>query len=148
MAGGGDIPLRVAKAAREEGRELHIFGLSGAADRRIEKFPHHWINFGHIGRILSVSREKNCTDLVIVGAVRRPRLKDLRIDFGALVNLPSLFGWTVGGDPSILTGIIQFFESKGFRVVGARSVLRPLLRSSFAVKPEEIGSSTDAAAGN
>lgn len=141
IAGGGDIPLTVAKAAREEGRELHIFGLSGAADRRIEKFPHHWINFGHIGRILTVSREKNCTDLVIVGAVRRPRLKDLRIDFGALVNLPSLFGWTVGGDNSVLTGIIHFFESKGFRVVGAHEIAPDLIAGETVFTKKKPGKS-------
>lgn len=127
IAGGGDVPLDVAAAAQAQGRPLHVFALNGAADQRIEQYPHHWINFGHIGRILSVSRAKNCTDLVIVGAVRRPRLKDLRIDFGALINLPSLFGWTVGGDNSILTGIIQFFESKGFRVIGAHEVAPDLL---------------------
>ncbi len=127
IAGGGDIPIAVARAAQAAGRPLHIFGITGAADRSIESFPHDWINFGHIGKILSVSRAKNCREMVIVGAVRRPRFRDLRIDFGALMNLPSLFGWTVGGDNSVLTGIIRFFESKGFTVVGAHEIAPELL---------------------
>lgn len=127
IAGGGDMPLAVARAAQASGRELHVFAITGAADQGVEAFPHSWINFGHIGRILSVSRAKNCRELVIVGAVRRPRLRDLRIDFGALVNLPSLFGWTVGGDNSVLTGIIHFFESKGFTVVGAHDIAPELI---------------------
>lgn len=127
IAGGGDIPITVAEAARAAGRPLHIFGITGAADPSIEAFPHDWINFGHIGKVLSVSKAKNCRELVIVGAVKRPRFKDLRIDFGALINLPSLFGWTVGGDNSVLTGIIHFFESKGFTVVGAHDIAPELL---------------------
>lgn len=149
IAGGGNIPLTVAKAAQAEGRTLHIFALTGAADPAIEQYPHHWINFGHIGRILSVSKEKNCTDLVIVGAVRRPQLRDLRIDFGAFLNLPSLFGWTVGGDNSVLTGIIHFFESKGFKVFGAHEVAPELIAGetiSTRRKPGKVDT-TDIAIG-
>ena len=127
IAGGGEIPLTVAEAAQAQGRPLHIFGLVGVADPGIENYPHNWINFGHIGKILSVSKAKKCTDLVIVGAVRRPQLKDLRFDLGGVLNLPYLFGWTVGGDNSVLTGIIRFFESKGLRVIGAHEVAPGLI---------------------
>jgi len=127
IAGAGSMPISVAQAAASAGRPIHIFGISGAADRAIEAFPHSWINFGHIGKILSVSRAKNLNEMVIVGAVRRPNFRDIRLDFGALVNLPSLFGWTVGGDNSVLAGIIGFFESKGFTVVGAHEIAPKLL---------------------
>jgi len=127
IAGGGEMPLSVAQAATSAGRPIHIFGISGSADHGIEQFPHSWINFGHIGKILSVSRAKNLNEMVIVGAVKRPAFRDLRIDFGALLNLPSLFGWTVGGDNSVLAGIIGFFESKGFTVVGAHEIAPKLL---------------------
>lgn len=139
IAGGGNIPLTVAEAAIRDGRELHIFGLTGAASPAIERYPHHWINFGHIGRILSVSKEKNCTDLVIVGAVRRPQMRDLRIDFGAFLNLPSLFGWTVGGDNSVLTGIIHFFESKGFKVFGAHEIAPELIAGESTFTHKKAG---------
>lgn len=139
IAGGGNIPLTVAKAAQNSGRDVHIFGLTDAASPDIEQYPHHWINFGHIGRILSVSRQKNCTDLVIVGAARRPRLRDLRIDFGAFINLPSLFGWTVGGDDSVLTGIIHFFESKGLKVFGAHEIAPELIAGDSAFTRKKPG---------
>lgn len=127
IAGGGEMPLSVAQAAASAGRPIHIFGISGNADRGIEEFPHSWINFAHIGKILSVSRAKNFHELVIVGAVKRPVFRDLRPDFGAIINLPGLLGWTVGGDNSVLAGIIGFFESKGFTVVGAHEIAPNLL---------------------
>lgn len=127
IAGSGAMPLRVANAAISAGRSIHIFGIRGVTDPGIEKFPHSWINFGHIGKVLSVSKTANCREMVIVGGVRRPRLSELRIDFGALVNLPSLLGWLAGGDNSVLTGIIGFFESKGFRVVGAHEIAPELI---------------------
>jgi len=127
IAGGGSMPLSVAQAATSAGRPIHIFGISGNADSAIESFPHSWINFGHIGKILSVSRAKNINEMVIVGAVKRPEFRDLRPDFGALINLPALLGWTVGGDNSVLAGIIGFLESKGFTVVGAHEIAPKLL---------------------
>lgn len=127
IAGGGKLPLTVAEAATSVGRPIHIFALKGAADPEIESFSHTWINFGHIGKILSVSRARNCREMVIAGTVRRPRFTDLRLDYGALLNLPSLFGWVSGGDNSILTGIIGFFESKGFKVLGAHEIAPELV---------------------
>ncbi|GAB4231025.1 MAG: UDP-2,3-diacylglucosamine diphosphatase LpxI [Methyloligellaceae bacterium] len=127
IAGGGTMPVAVAEAARAAGRHVHIFGISGAAGPEIEKFPHSWINFGHIGKILSVARAEDCRDMVIVGGVRRPRFADLRLDLGAVLNLPFILGWVVGGDNSVLSGIIRFFESKGFRVVGAHEIAPDLI---------------------
>jgi DUF1009 family protein len=143
IAGGGEMPLTVARAAEAQGRDVHIFGISGTADRRIESYPHDWINFGHIGRILSVSRRKNCKQMVIVGSVRRPRLSDLRFDLGALVNLRSLFDWTVGGDNSVLTGIIRFFESKGFTVIGAHDIAPELLAKREVLTRRKPGKSDE-----
>ncbi|GBE43178.1 hypothetical protein BMS3Bbin10_01254 [bacterium BMS3Bbin10] len=121
------MPLKVANAATSAGRAVHIFALRGAAEPEIENFSHTWINFGHIGKILSVSKAENCGEMVIVGSARRPRLADLRIDFGALWSLPSLLGLMAGGDNSVLTGIIEFFESKGFKVLGAHEIAPELM---------------------
>jgi len=144
IAGGGGIPLSVATAATAAGRNVHIFGIMGAADAEIEEFPHSWINFGHIGKILSVSKQNDCREMVIVGWVRRPKLADLRIDFGAFVNLPSLFGWTVGGDNSVLTGIIGFFESKGFKVVGAHEIAPDLIAGKGVFSKKRPGKTDQA----
>lgn len=121
------MPLRVANAATSAGRSVHIFALRGAAEPEIENFSHTWINFGHIGKILSVSKAENCGEMVIVGSARRPRLADLRIDFGALCSFPTLLGLMAGGDNSVLSGIIEFFESKGFKVLGAHEIAPELM---------------------
>lgn len=127
IAGGGKLPLTIAEAAISVGRPVHIFALRGAAGPEIEKFSHSWVNFGQIGRVLSVSKAENFREMVIVGTVRRPKFSDLRIDLGALLNLPALLRWVTGGDNSVLTGIIGFFESKGFKVLGAHEIVPELM---------------------
>lgn len=127
IAGGGEMPLTVARAALAAGRPIHIFGIGGAAKQAIERFPHSWISFGTIGHVLRVTRKINCREVVIVGGVKRPKWWTVRLDWGGIVNIPALLSWTVGGDNSILSGIVGFIESKGLKIVGAHEIAPELV---------------------
>jgi len=127
IAGAGTMPLAVAEAARAAGRSVHVIAIEGAAEETVETYPHTWVNFGEIGLMLKALKKQNCGELVIIGGVRRPKLNDLRIDVGALANLPAILSALVGGDNSVLSGIVEFFESKGFHVVGAEEIAPGLI---------------------
>ncbi len=127
IAGSGVVPLTIAEAAAARGQPVYIFGIQGAADKAIETYPHSWVNFGHVGHVLKRAKQRGCRQMVIVGGVKRPRFKDLRLDFGALRLLPWLLGWRRGGDDSVLSGIVGFFESRGFNVMGAHEIAPDLL---------------------
>ena len=129
IAGSGMMPISVAEAARAAGRPVHLIALEDAAGPEVEAFPHTWVNIGEIGRTLKVLKKEQCKDLVIIGGVRRPKMGDLRMDFGALTNLPVLMSALVGGDNSVLSSIVEFFEKKGFCVVGAHDIAPELLAS-------------------
>ena len=122
LAGGGAMPISVAEAARRDGRHVHIVALDGVASDEVEGFSHTWIKFGEIGKAIKALKREGCEEMVIVGGVRRPKVAEVRLDLGGIVNLPSLLGWTIGGDNSALSGIVGFFESKGFEVLGAHDV--------------------------
>lgn len=127
IAGGGVLPLTIAEAVTAAGRPVHILGLSQLADPRIERFSHSWIRWGQIGRMLRILRVHGCKDIVIIGGVRRPRLRDLRIDFGAVRNAYVLWQLTRGGDDKVLSGVVKFFERQGFCVRGAHEVVPQLV---------------------
>jgi DUF1009 family protein len=60
--------------------------------------------------------------------VRRPDLGALRPDLGFIWNLPAILRIiTAGGDDSVLTRVVRFFEQKGFTVVAPASVAPELL---------------------
>ncbi len=127
IACGGNMPLVVAKAAQDVGRPVHIVAIEGAASKGVEAFPHSWVQLSKIGRLLKLLRENNCHQLVIVGAMKRPDYSRLRPDFGAIINLPTILKITVGGDNLILSVIVNFFDKKGFEVVGAQDIAKDLL---------------------
>ncbi len=121
------MPLEVARAAEDTGLPVHIIAIEGAASKGVEAFPHSWVQLSKIGRMLKLLRENNCQQLVIVGAMKRPDYARLRPDFGAIINLPTILNLTVGGDNSILSVIVNFFDKKGFEVVGAQDIAKDLL---------------------
>jgi DUF1009 family protein len=122
IAGSGVLPLAVAEAARSNGQPVHILGFAGLAEPGIEAYSHDWMKWGQIGRMLRLLRTNGCTELVIVGGVRRPRITHIRPDIGFFRKLPAALRATRGGDDSVLGGIVRFFEREGFRVRGAHEI--------------------------
>ncbi|MGV1014742.1 MAG: LpxI family protein, partial [Methyloceanibacter sp.] len=66
-------------------------------------------------------------DLVIIGGVTRPDPSNIRLDLGAIKNLPFLLSLGKGGDDHVLSNVVRFFENKGYRVHGAGDVVPELL---------------------
>jgi DUF1009 family protein len=127
IAGNGPLPCVVADAATARGLPLHIIGISGEASRAIERHPHTWVKWGEVGKLFAVLDKHGCRDLVIIGAVTRPDLAHVKLDFGAIRNLPFLVSLGMGGDDHVLSSIVRFLEKKGYRVHGADDVAPELL---------------------
>jgi DUF1009 family protein len=127
IAGRGSLPAFIADAATAGNVPVHIVAIQGEADPDIERFPHTWIKWGEVGKVFSALDKNGCKDLVIIGGVTRPHIKNVRIDFGAVRALPFLLSLRKGGDDRILSRIVRFFEQNGYRVHGAGDVLPELL---------------------
>jgi len=133
LCGGGDFPMQVAKAVIQRGRNPVMVGIVGAADERIEAFPHFWIHLGELGKLFGALKQRGVAEIAIVGAVARPELADLRLDWGALKRLASLASLFRGGDNHLLSGVARLFESEGVRVVGVHQIAPQLLASAGAL---------------
>ncbi|MGH6815393.1 MAG: LpxI family protein [Hyphomicrobiaceae bacterium] len=127
LAAGGGIPIEIAETAAANGRPVHLVGLVDEADPAIARFPHTWIAWGQIGRMLAALRAAGCRDVVIVGRTRRPALRSIKPDFGLLAALPTLVRSLTGGDDRVLRQVIRFFEDRGFRICGVPEVAPTLL---------------------
>jgi lipid-A-disaccharide synthase len=127
LAGGGRLPLMVAESAAARGASVHIVAIEGEADPAVAGFPHTWVNWGEIGRMVEALRGHGGEELVIAGAVRRPDLWKIRPDAGFFRSLPQILLLMAGGDDSVLTRVVHFFEKKGLTVRGAHEVAPDLL---------------------
>ena len=122
LAGGGSLPVVVAESVAARGETVHIVAIRGEANQEIARFPHTWVDMGQIGRMVATLRGEGVTDLVIAGSVRRPDLWKVRPDAGFFRSLPQVLGLLAGGDDSVLSRVVRFFETNGFTVRGAHEV--------------------------
>jgi UDP-2,3-diacylglucosamine hydrolase len=128
IAAGGVMPFAVADAMIARGRSPVLFALKGACDaERVERFRHHWIALGQLGRLMTLLRAERCRDLLFIGSLVRPSLSEIRIDLGTLRVLAQIWTSFRGGDDHLLSGIGRIFERDGFRLLGIKDVAPDLL---------------------
>lgn len=135
IAGGGSLPRRVIDSCRATGQPFYVLLLEGQADPnlleflRAEDLPHGSVRLGAAGKALDLLRKAEVEELVMVGAVKRPGLKDLRPDFKAM-SVFSKFGAAALGDDGLLRAVIKQLETEGFRVRGVEAFVGGILAHS------------------
>lgn len=123
ICGGGNFPAAVADAVTRRGRPLVIFAVKGWADPKlVERYPHHWIALGQLGRFLRLANAEHCRDVVFIGSLLRPSLADIRLDWHTLRVMPRVIGFFRGGDDRLLSGLANVLEEAGLRIVGLGEV--------------------------
>jgi DUF1009 family protein len=128
IAAGGVMPFAVADSLIARGINPVVFALRGACDPvAVERFRHHWISIGQLGRAVKLFRAENCRHLVFIGTLVRPALSEIRLDWGTLRVIGRVWAAFRGGDDHLLSGIGHILEQDGFRMVGIKDVAPDLL---------------------
>jgi DUF1009 family protein len=123
ICGGGSFPGAVADAVVSRGIRPVMFGLTGWADAAvIERYAHHWIPIGQVGRFLRLAKAENCREVLFIGTVLRPPITQLRLDWQTIKAMPGLLRAYRGGDDKLISGVAKIAETGGLRVVGIADV--------------------------
>ncbi len=122
LCGAGAFPLEVAADARRAGREPFLIGVVGASAAAIEAYPHVWVRMGEVGKLFAALKARGIAEMAMVGAMTRPELSDIRLDWGAVRRAAELASLFRRGDDGLLTGLAGIFEREGVRIVGAHEV--------------------------
>src|SRR5438477_9717019 len=150
IAAGGVMPFAVADSLIARGVNPVLFALRGACDPvRVERFRHHWISIGQLGKATKLFRAENCRDLVFIGTLVRPALSEIRLDWGTLRVLGRVWAAFRGGDDHLLSGIAKILEHDGFRMVGIKDVAPDLLmpEGCLTLKTPDENAAADIARG-
>jgi DUF1009 family protein len=128
ICGGGSLPFAVADAVARRGRRVVLFPIRGFGDpAAIERYPHHWIALGQFGRMCRLATAERCRDIVFIGNLIRPSLREIRLDWQTIRLMPRIVRLYRGGDDRLLSGIGRIFEEHGFRLLGAHEVAPEIL---------------------
>lgn len=127
LAGGGELPLRLAAACRATGREVFVVAFEGEADAdALADIPHAASGLAAVGRTLELLEREGCREVVLAGRIRRPDLAKLKPDMRGAALLAKLVKGGLSDDAALST-VIAELEGSGLRVVGADDVLGELL---------------------
>ncbi len=127
IAGGGDLPLHIAKACQDAGQDPFVIGLRGWADEAaLAAYDHDWAGVGEIGRVIKALKAHNCDALTFAGIVKRPNFSTLKLDWKGAQLVPKAIAAAARGDDALLRMVIETFEAEGFAVVGAHDAARQL----------------------
>jgi DUF1009 family protein len=134
ICGYGSLSLEIARGAEEAGRRPFLVGIEGEAPAEISAWPHEFLAWGQVGRLLKILRQQNIKEVVFAGGIhRRPELLKLKLDLGAILTLPQALVFMLGGDNTVLSGTIKMFEKRGFTVVGAHQIAPGLLAAKGSI---------------
>ncbi|WP_419729388.1 LpxI family protein [Lichenicola sp.] len=124
LAGGGPLPGQVAARAAAAGRDVFIVAFQDFADPAVvAPWPHEVVRLAAAGRILAALRAHGCSELVLIGPVKRPSLRDLRPDAEGARIMARIGRALFAGDDGLLAALVRVLGEEGFAVRGAHEFL-------------------------
>lgn len=128
IAGGGAIPKKLIECCQAQKRDYFVLAIEGNADKNLitEDIPHQWIRIGQAGTGFKKFHDEHVEEVVMIGTIRRPSLKDLVPDFRTAAFFAKI-GMKAIGDDGILRAVVKEIESEGMIVRGIHEVMPEIL---------------------
>ena len=127
IAGGGDLPLQIARHCVETGRPLFVVRLRGFADPTMDAFPGEVVGLAEVGRCIRVLKQAGCESVCLAGNVARPDFAALKPDLRGMAMLPRLVLEARKGDDALLRAVLDEFRKEGFVIEGAHEARSDLV---------------------
>lgn len=127
IAGGGDLPLQIARHCQDTDRPFFVVRLRGFAGPELEAFPGVSVGLAELGRCIRVLKSAGCDAVCLAGQVARPDFAALKPDLRGMALLPRLILEARKGDDALLRAVLDTFRKEGFRIEGAHEARRDLL---------------------
>jgi len=126
IAGGGTLPVEIARHCERSGRPLFVIRLKGFAGSGLQSYAGAEVGLAEIGKCLNALKRAGCRAVCLAGDVARPDFTSLMPDFRGLMLLPKVIASARKGDDALLRVMVGVFEKAGFAVQGAHEVMDDL----------------------
>jgi len=127
IAGGGALPVSLARHCRALGRHLFVIRLEGFAEPELAAFDGADLPLGRLGAAIEALRGAGCEAVCLAGKVSRPDFHSLRPDLRGLAALPGALKAAGEGENGLLAFLLAELEKEGFVAEGAHEVMADLI---------------------
>ena len=108
------------------------------SNKKINKSKIYNFRIFQLKKILNTLEKCSIKDIIFLGKINRPNLKDFKNDGEIEKYLPFLFKQYTKGDGSLLSGIIKIFTEIGYNILSPS-----ILSNKFFFKKIELNSATN-----
>ncbi len=142
IAGNGRMPVEVLRLCADKGVEVFVVGLRPfVEEKEFERVPHVFARLGEAGKMVGFLRASGVRKIVMAGGIRRPSLRDLRLDrMGLGILFRILWTFVRGGDDGLFRAVVSEAERLGLQIVGVQDVVPEMMFGEGIygrVKPSE-----------
>jgi Uncharacterized protein conserved in bacteria len=138
MAGGGQFPFLVARAAKERGARVFAVGFKGHTDPALEKECDGFlcIPLGQLGKLIAFFKRNQVKTACMAGPINKPNAMELKPDLRAARLIFRLAGNR--GDDAILRALSSELADEGIEVVRPETLVPGLVieQSGLLAGPE------------
>lgn len=130
IAGGGSLPVEIARALERQGKSPFVVLAAGEVDRvsDFDAYEQTTLMLEDVGSLLPTLKRHHITHLVTAGHItRRPKLSAMRLNLGLLAWVPTLLVGATRGDDTVLKLFVRRIERSGIKVVGAHEIVPELV---------------------
>ena len=125
IMGGGNLPIEVINNLKT--KRIEFFCLSFVnkpVSKIIENYNYKVINFGKIITELNILKSRGFKQILMIGNIRRPNLKEIKPDINSLKLFPKFAKILLqGGDNNILDFSIKYLKEIGFNTLDLRKII-------------------------
>lgn len=126
IAGGGDLPVEIARHCERSGRPLFVIRLKGFAGATLDPYAGAEVGIAELGKCFKALKRAGCQAICLAGNVSRPDFAALIPDLRGLKALPAVVAAAGRGDDALLRAVLGEFEKEGFAIEGAHQVMEDL----------------------
>ena len=127
IAGNGSIPFYLVEECKTKGREYCLIIIDGHGKELSEKYkPDLIVSLSKMGKAIKYVKKLNIKDIVMVGGVERPSLRNIIPDLWTAKFLAKLNA-SITGDDSILSSLTKALEKEGFNILAPENIIPSLL---------------------
>lgn len=124
FAGRGQLPQILIDDCVKKNRQFVLFLLEGEKyENDYSEFNPTVIAYGEMERFLKILSENSVKELVFIGGVTKPNFSQLKVDKTGAILLAKILANKILGDDAVLSAVLKFFETRGFKVLRIEQLL-------------------------
>lgn len=123
IAGKGGYPQEVISCCEKDNINFIVIGIIDHNAKENSKIHKNYeLSLGEVTKLLNILADEKVSHIIFAGAVNKPNFQDLKVDFAGTILLAKILKSNLLGDNNILSSIVDFFEKKGYKVIGTADI--------------------------